>query len=491
MKTKSFAAVVVLVCLTLSLGHLPVLAAFFTDTGGHWAESEITILSSRGYISGYPDGTFRPDLAMTRAEFITLLLAVEGIKPAALYGPLHGQHWAHDNIDEAVRQGIIVLTEYPNGFNPDAIINRGEVAAMLARSLQLTPDYRAVAFIDRQDIEKHPYAGYIKVVSDQGILSGYPSGFFKPYVPVTRAQACSILVRIMHRVPSPPASKTTAPAAAVHSNQWDNLDKSDIMAVYSHDREVSWENYRIYFRVDGRRYALDEVVLDLEGYLEVRGREYPFSRVDLLIDDKTYPLEEVRERNGRLIFYCSGKKSITSYETVRVDGRRYAIEDVEIIVAGDYYNLDEIDLISRNRFRIPGDNESYRVPSSSIKCDYGYGRYRILSIHEDTDDEYLIIETDRYDDEAEDDYLRVKEYAFYLEGELEPGWSMADFEIEVERDWEDLADIDIIDENRFELWGDTYRFSQCTFKRSRLTFTVYDTDWDKEQQTFTFYLEED
>ena len=491
MKIRSFAAVVVLVCLFLSLGHLPCAAAFFTDTGGHWADSEISTLTSRGYISGYPDGTFRPDLAMTRAEFITLLLAVEGIKPAQLFGPLHGQHWAHNHIDEAARQGIIIFTEYPRGFNPDAIVNRGEVAAMLARSLQLTPDYRSVAFKDRQDIEKHPYAGYIKVVSDQGILSGYPGGFFKPYVPVTRAQACSILVRIMHRVPAPQPVGATQPSASVQPDLWDNLSRQDILAVYFNSEEIKWNsNTTIAFRVDGRRYALNEVVLDLEGYLKVGGREFPFSRVELLIDGKTYPLEKVRERNGRLIFYCSGKKS-TSYETVRIDGRRYAIEDVEIIVAGDYYDLDEIELISRNRFRVPGDTESYRVPSSSIKCDYGYGRYRILSIYQDTYGEYIIIETDRYDDEDEDDYLRVKEFVFYQDGELESGWNVGDFEIKVDRSWEDLADIDIIDENRFDLWGDTYRFSQCTLRRSRLTFTVYDTDWDKDQQTFTFYLEED
>ena len=43
------------------------------DIGGHWAAAEIQQAVSTGYVQGYPDGTFRPDAGVTRAEFVTML----------------------------------------------------------------------------------------------------------------------------------------------------------------------------------------------------------------------------------------------------------------------------------------------------------------------------------------------------------------------------------------------------------------------------------
>lgn len=55
-------------------------ASSFTDISGHWAKAQIEQAVSKGYVTGYPDGTFKPDAAVTRAQFITMLVRALGLK---------------------------------------------------------------------------------------------------------------------------------------------------------------------------------------------------------------------------------------------------------------------------------------------------------------------------------------------------------------------------------------------------------------------------
>ncbi|MCL2814513.1 MAG: S-layer homology domain-containing protein [Oscillospiraceae bacterium] len=81
----------------------------FTDVEGHWAWQYILAMSEKGYIAGYPDGTFRPDRHITRAEAITLLNRIQNRKPDAeaiaklpqMYTDLPATHWAYDQMIEA------------------------------------------------------------------------------------------------------------------------------------------------------------------------------------------------------------------------------------------------------------------------------------------------------------------------------------------------------------------------------------------------------
>jgi len=82
----------------------------FSDIAGHWAEQMIAAASQRGWITGYPDGTFRPDQPITRAEAATLINRVLGrqVDQVGLYAPivpnftdLSVTHWAYFDIIEA------------------------------------------------------------------------------------------------------------------------------------------------------------------------------------------------------------------------------------------------------------------------------------------------------------------------------------------------------------------------------------------------------
>lgn len=81
--------------------------AKFSDTRGHWAEGFISAFVSKGYLIGYPDGTFAPDQTITRAEMVTVLGRITGTKPAAdakaLYMDLPANYWAFGEIMAVVK----------------------------------------------------------------------------------------------------------------------------------------------------------------------------------------------------------------------------------------------------------------------------------------------------------------------------------------------------------------------------------------------------
>lgn len=113
------------------------MAASFPDTTGHWAEEYIISLANAGYISGYPDGTFKPDKVVSRAEFVTVLVQCMGSSPGTGSSGFAdtSRHWAKGYIAQAVALGILIPEEYPTGLSPDGGIKRSECAAMLVRAL--------------------------------------------------------------------------------------------------------------------------------------------------------------------------------------------------------------------------------------------------------------------------------------------------------------------------------------------------------------------
>ncbi len=108
--------------------------AFSDVPSSHWAYEAIRKVAAAGLMVGYPDGTFRPEEAVSRAE-LTLLLArmIEaGYTGDMEFSDVPENHWAKEEIAALARMGI--LSGYPDGtFRPDEKINRGETAVILKR----------------------------------------------------------------------------------------------------------------------------------------------------------------------------------------------------------------------------------------------------------------------------------------------------------------------------------------------------------------------
>ena len=105
-----------------------------------WYNTAVSTLSSMGIITGYPDGTFRPNAAITRAEFAAIAARFDndGDKTAAKFSDI-ATHWAKDEISIAYNNGWI--TGYPDGtFGPQRYITRAETMTLVNRVLNRQPE---------------------------------------------------------------------------------------------------------------------------------------------------------------------------------------------------------------------------------------------------------------------------------------------------------------------------------------------------------------
>lgn len=107
----------------------------FKDADG-WYNAAINDVVKAGYMKGYPDGSFKPNQPITRAEFAAILSHV--LKDETAPNPFKDTagHWAKDAIDKAYAQGII-KGYGDNSFRPDALVSRAEAVAMANRTFRL------------------------------------------------------------------------------------------------------------------------------------------------------------------------------------------------------------------------------------------------------------------------------------------------------------------------------------------------------------------
>lgn len=174
----------------------------FTDIAGHWAESYIKRATARGIVSGYPDGTFKPNNIVTRAEFTVMLIGAWQLNEAGAALTFTDADqigaWAKQSVARAVQSGIV--TGYDDGsFRPDAQITRAEMAVMIARVLQLpTENSASTGFADDADI---PYwaRGAVEAIRQHGVIEGRGGNRFVANETATRAEATVMLFRMLER----------------------------------------------------------------------------------------------------------------------------------------------------------------------------------------------------------------------------------------------------------------------------------------------------
>ena len=112
------------------------LYSFRDVTTDKWYYSAVSVMTDGGYINGYSDGTFRGENAITRAEFVAMLTRFMGARACGSCGftDVSAAHWAYDSIAAASANGWI--TGYPDGrFRPERPITRAEAMAIINRAL--------------------------------------------------------------------------------------------------------------------------------------------------------------------------------------------------------------------------------------------------------------------------------------------------------------------------------------------------------------------
>ncbi|MCM3633830.1 S-layer homology domain-containing protein [Paenibacillus camelliae] len=170
----------------------------FTDLSSHWAKNAITNAVATGIASGYPDGSFKPDQYITRAEFTKLL--VEGLELAASAQALDFTdaesipQWAQSFVQAAVSAEVI--TGYQDGsFRSDGHLTRAEMAVMITKALDLELEAaEALTFNDADSIPSYAKERVATAVK-HGLIQGLSQERFGANEKATRAQAVSIILR--------------------------------------------------------------------------------------------------------------------------------------------------------------------------------------------------------------------------------------------------------------------------------------------------------
>ena len=173
----------------------------FSDTTEHWANNVIEEMSNYKIINGYEDNTFRPDEIMTRAEFVTVVNRILALQDeSSKYIPdINRTDWFYSEIRKAVKVGIIQGNADGYIF-PNDKITREEAIVILTRAFKLNQTTRkAKDFSDLSEISEWAETEMHSAII-QGILTGYEDNTIKPKASITRAEALTLINRILPNI---------------------------------------------------------------------------------------------------------------------------------------------------------------------------------------------------------------------------------------------------------------------------------------------------
>lgn len=173
--------------------------------GGSKEPSDLNITDHFAYVIGYPDGTVRPDGNVTRAEVATIFFRMlkddareKYWKTDNRYSDVKSTDWYNNAISTLSNMGII--DGYPDGtFRPNAGITRAEFAKI---AVSFFKDNVRETIGDRfSDIHGKWYTEYVNLANELAIVNGYPDGTFRPDNKIIRAESMTIVNNTLRRTP--------------------------------------------------------------------------------------------------------------------------------------------------------------------------------------------------------------------------------------------------------------------------------------------------
>lgn len=246
----------------------------YKDLANHWAKEGMYKLSYLEVLTGFTDGTMKPDKTISREEFIVMLtraikLTLTDTYPQ-YYQDIAADHWSYKYIEVAKNSGIIDVFN-TSKLNPTKTITREEmavIAAKVAKDYPLTGSSKSFKDLSTN----YKYMDSIGVVTALGIIQGLPDGSFKPYGGASRAEAAVIIQRILDLKSS--ESSTEAEGIKVFA---ENYEKSSItnpnqgsltqseLTLYSAGKEQKQNNLKsnILYSLESQGTNLSRTMTDL------------------------------------------------------------------------------------------------------------------------------------------------------------------------------------------------------------------------------------
>jgi hypothetical protein len=184
-------------------------AVAFKDMQGHWAAETVSRLAGMGVIGGYEDGTFRPNNKITRAEITSILVRALKLQPADEFTFKFVDNnaipaWARGAVAAAINEGLVRGYPVQGGvaFKAANPITRAELAAILSRVLEDKLGKITGQPVQFADAAKIPAwaKNAVNTAAAAGVVGGYQDGTFRAQNHVTRAEAASMILRLLERV---------------------------------------------------------------------------------------------------------------------------------------------------------------------------------------------------------------------------------------------------------------------------------------------------
>lgn len=195
--------------------------AFPDVSDNYWAAPQIKTLSEQGVIVGYPDGTFKPDENVTRAEFASMAIKALGQQNTKVAQPVNfsditREYWAYDAIQKALYFDLVSAPKEGEPFRPEDSVSRAESLSVAVNALtteqisvQKAKEVLAKAYIDANSIPEWFVipAGKAEILGMMVIMPSSDKAKIEAERPATRAEVASILFNMMEQAKLNPNAK--------------------------------------------------------------------------------------------------------------------------------------------------------------------------------------------------------------------------------------------------------------------------------------------
>jgi len=175
----------------------------FVDTEGHWAEEDIYQISYRGWMKGTTEHHFSPGKSLTRAEAAVIIARSLQLKPTekhVAYTDVSSKYWAKKEIELVSQYGIMRGIK-EGKFGPETKLTREQLAVILARNFGISAEKNGETLVPFKDISPNHWA-YLDIMAmyQHGLMKGTSAGKFGIKQDVDRAQKAVMMNRLSKRL---------------------------------------------------------------------------------------------------------------------------------------------------------------------------------------------------------------------------------------------------------------------------------------------------
>ncbi len=361
-KPRLMAGILSILILISTFSGLPAFAASFTDVAGHWAEPYIYAVEPLGVISGFPDGSYKPEQTLTRIQFIKMVVASlkQPVRTSA-----SGEYWGIPYVEAALSLRLISDNAF-DGLSPinvDKKITRQEMASIVVNAYKSTgetvsnADMQAAAskLTDLNKVSPDYYEQSVAAVA-LGFIGGFPDNTFRPLENASRAQAAKVTYILLVEIGTLSANLTDPSLTQKTTYAVNGIELGDslswVLSKYGQPiREdaseygfkwlVYHQNYKNYFLVGIQNntvvglYTASDLLTSTNGLKINQTKTSVTSTLGAPLKGILKGYSEFQQYDdAEVATYLNNKVYITTYYDTQNSGKMYAIKIVD-------YNVEQ------------------------------------------------------------------------------------------------------------------------------------------------------